>query len=470
MNIKFVVIVAPFTDLARRRYKLSAALPIRKNDKKANTSWRDGLTKYFPSYNSGITDHTEYTITYDALKNPTSYYNGSRYDFTWQGRTLTSTVLDGITSSYVYDVDGLRTQKTVGDVVYNYYWNNGQLAAMTITSGTDVDSLMFSYDCEGVPFAMSYNENVYYYLTDIQGNVNGLIDENGRIVAEYAYDAWGVILSESAISEAYTEVMNANPIRYRGYTYDAETKLYYLQSRYYDPVVGRFLNADDVRYLGASGTVLSFNLFSYCENDSINKFDPAGSDAIWLQNSTAVLNLGHTGLLIEYKGWWYYWYWGADAIFGSLKYFGDSIVYRSIILAAASTVLAEAYLVKVCRSSLINSNTELNQILKKITDSIRLYHYNTSINTVEKFDGYIYFDGNFEKGYNSLIKLEKSKRYNLLKNNCMQTCVDALLKGKNLLTHGKCYKYLLNARNMIVPNEAYRYLSRYRNILLGGLI
>jgi len=147
---------------------------------------------------------------------------------------------------------------------------------MTITNGSEVNELMFAYDSEGTAFAMSYNETVYYYLTDIQGNVNGLIDENGNIVAEYAYDVWGKPISATATTETHAKAMTANPIRYRGYTYDSDTGLYYLQSRYYDPTTGRFLNADDVSYLGTTGNVLSYNLFAYCENDAINNSDPTG--------------------------------------------------------------------------------------------------------------------------------------------------------------------------------------------------
>ncbi|MBR5827037.1 MAG: RHS repeat-associated core domain-containing protein, partial [Clostridia bacterium] len=64
--------------------------------------------------------------------------------------------------------------------------------------------------------------------------------------------------------------------RYRGYVYDSETGLYYLQSRYYDPETGRFLNADDVDYIGISGTVISFNSFAYCGNNPIMYVDPTG--------------------------------------------------------------------------------------------------------------------------------------------------------------------------------------------------
>ena len=65
-------------------------------------------------------------------------------------------------------------------------------------------------------------------------------------------------------------------VRYRSYVYDEETGLYYLQSRYYDPETGRFLNADDVEYIGYDGTVLSYNSFAYCENEPVNRYDPSG--------------------------------------------------------------------------------------------------------------------------------------------------------------------------------------------------
>ena len=67
-----------------------------------------------------------------------------------------------------------------------------------------------------------------------------------------------------------------NPIRYRGYYYDVETGLYYLQSRYYDPQTGRFINADDTDYLGADGSFASYNLFAYCSNNPVMNSDPTG--------------------------------------------------------------------------------------------------------------------------------------------------------------------------------------------------
>ena len=92
---------------------------------------------------------------------------------------------------------------------------------------------------------------------------------------EYTYDAWGNILTVTG-GMANT-LGKANPLRYRGYIYDEETRLYYLQSRYYDPQIGRFINADDTAYLGANGDFISYNLFTYCHNNPVNMADNGGT-------------------------------------------------------------------------------------------------------------------------------------------------------------------------------------------------
>ena len=71
------------------------------------------------------------------------------------------------------------------------------------------------------------------------------------------------------------------PFRYRGYVYDAETGLYHVSSRYYDPEVGRWINADDTAYLGADGTPFSYNLFAYCVNNPVNRTDINGNWSGW---------------------------------------------------------------------------------------------------------------------------------------------------------------------------------------------
>ena len=105
---------------------------------------------------------------------------------------------------------------------------------------------------------------MFYYVKNLQGDIVKILDEGGNEKASYVYNAWGNILSQSE-----DELSSINPLRYRGYVYDEDTTLYYLQTRYYDPQTGRFINADDTAYIGATGTVLSANIFTYCENNAI---------------------------------------------------------------------------------------------------------------------------------------------------------------------------------------------------------
>ena len=133
---------------------------------------------------------------------------------------------------------------------------------------TPTDTLIFSYDENGKPAALTYNGNTYYYVTTQQGDVMYIVDGSNNIKASYTYNAWGEIISSSG------ELADVNPIRYRGYYYDAETGLYYLQSRYYDPVICRFINAD--KYASTGQDFLGFNMFAYCGNNPVNNSDPDG--------------------------------------------------------------------------------------------------------------------------------------------------------------------------------------------------
>ena len=85
-----------------------------------DSQWLDRLTKY-----------NGQTITYDGIGNPLNYYNGSSYTFTWNGRELATAVKGSTSVSYKYGADGLRTQKTVGSTVYNYYYADGLLVRQT---------------------------------------------------------------------------------------------------------------------------------------------------------------------------------------------------------------------------------------------------------------------------------------------------------------------------------------------------
>ena len=132
----------------------------------------------------------------------------------------------------------------------------------------------FTFTENGTNYSSSY-----YYVTNLQGDVIAILNANHAIVAEYTYDAWGNILSitnasGTDISGNATHIANLNPLRYRGYVYDTETGFYYLQSRYYDPGVGRFVNLDGFVSTGAGFS--GFNMFAYCNNNPVMYVDYSG--------------------------------------------------------------------------------------------------------------------------------------------------------------------------------------------------
>ena len=217
-----------------------------------NSAWRDLLT----AYNGG-------SITYSG-GNPTKYYDGST--FTWtQGRRLATAKVGSTNISYAYDMAGVRSSKTVGSTTYKFTTLSGLVTRQT-GGGKTID---FVYDENNQPLAMKYNNTLYYYVLNAQGDVVRIVNSSRSTVASYTYDPWGKIISSSGT------LADINPLRYRGYYYDAETGFYYLQSRYYDPEIGRFINADSYASTDATG-LLSTNMFAYCENDPVNKSDPSG--------------------------------------------------------------------------------------------------------------------------------------------------------------------------------------------------
>ena len=145
---------------------------------------------------------------------------------------------------------------------------NGTLLGQTKGS----DTIVFLYDEKANKYGFDYSGTKYYYIFNVQGDVIGILNQSGNQIVSYQYDPWGKVLSVDG-SEAST-IGQLNPIRYRGYYYDTETGFYYLQSRYYDPITRRFLNADIL--VGNVGSVGQNNLFNYCSNNPVNFADPTG--------------------------------------------------------------------------------------------------------------------------------------------------------------------------------------------------
>ena len=131
-----------------------------------------------------------------------------------------------------------------------------------------------------------YNGSDYYYRKNLQGDIIGILSAAGTELVNYSYDAWGNILWTE--DESGINLSSLNPYRYRGYYYDTETGLYYLNSRYYDPRTGRFINADEIEYLGADAE-FSCNLYAYCANNPVMLTDEAGCLPSWANKLIAAV-------------------------------------------------------------------------------------------------------------------------------------------------------------------------------------
>ena len=254
-----------------------------------DSNWKDKLTAY------GDTP-----ITYDAIGNPLTYRG---YTLTWQnGRQLASMKYGAINIGFTYDVDGLRTSKTIPNVglEHKYYYVGNRLQYETLGGSS---ALWYFYDADGNPSGIRYKNgdsiNDYYFVCNWRGDVIQIYNASGTLVGSYTYDAWGRV-TENATSADTENITETNPIRYRGYYYDTETRLYYLKSRYYDPAVKRFLNADG--YVQTGDGLHDKNMFAYCLNNSVNLSDPTGKFA-WIVVGALVFIgvVGVAGGILGYK-------------------------------------------------------------------------------------------------------------------------------------------------------------------------
>lgn len=183
---------------------------------------------------------------------------------------------------FAYDGLGRRTRK--GTIQY-LYDNENNLIYQS-------NGLEFIYDTTGVA-GFKYKDSVYFYRKDAQGNIIAILDSNGTVVVKYNYDAWGRHNITDADGEPIMDAEHIgylNPFRYRSYYYDTETRLYYLQTRYYDPEVGRFISQDDIDYAEPE-VINGINLYAYCGNNPVMNVDPNGT---WFFTFLAIL----AGLLL----------------------------------------------------------------------------------------------------------------------------------------------------------------------------
>ena len=234
-----------------------------------NVEWPDQMTKF-----------NDNVITYDAIGNPLTI--GENITLKWLNGRQLSEYIDGTNViSYKYNQDGIRTSKIINNVETKYFLEDSRV----IIEKTGDDVLYYIHsDVDGI-IGFKYNEDLYYYIKNIHNDIIGMIDSQYNIIAKYKYDSWGNILSivdadNNDVANDLTHIANINSFRYRSYYYDKETKLYYLNSRYYNPAWGRFVNADNI--INSNNDLLSHNLYIYCSNDPINRVDSQGHG--WLSN------------------------------------------------------------------------------------------------------------------------------------------------------------------------------------------
>ena len=220
----------------------------------------------------GVTTSNK-TLTYDGAGNLIS---DGEFTYTWQmGRQLQGISGTGLTTSYKYNENGLRTEKIVNGQTHEYTLLGSSVTREVIkdATGNILWTIHYSYAGDSTPVSIDVNGTEYYYLKNGQGDITHIVDGDGDEVASYEYDAWGNHLEVTG-----GDIAELNPYRYRGYRYDSETGLFYVGSRYYDPEIGRFINADDTDVFGVEqGSLLQYNLFAYCLNNPVNRFDDEGT-------------------------------------------------------------------------------------------------------------------------------------------------------------------------------------------------
>ncbi len=177
---------------------------------------------------------------------------------------------------------------------------SGLVKTLTVRDGKKSDSqpalsvYTLEYDAEGNAVKVTHGKPHKNAL----GDIDAIYDTDMNLVGEYIYDAWGNCTIETTGTDNLA-IMQLNPFRYRGYYWDKELNLYYLQTRYYDPETGRFINADNIGYALEYYEVLNnLNLYSYCINNPVKNYDPAGNLFLLLLGAVAVGALIGTAIYV----------------------------------------------------------------------------------------------------------------------------------------------------------------------------
>lgn len=296
-----------------------------------NAAWKDQLKAV-----NGV------GITYDSIGNPLS---DGTWTYNWEkGRQLKRMSKSDRTVEFKYNENGLRIQKilnpdTANEEVTNYTLHGKNIVHMTKDKGQQHDDLHFFYDASNKPAVVEYNGTKYAYVHNLQGDIVAILDSNGATVVQYKYDAWGrPIGKEGSLAGTLGTVQ---PFRYRGYVYDEETGLYYLNTRYFDTYRSRFINSDSVMTPS-----LCNNLFSYCLNTPVCRTDALGTESLaadaWLFIQQNGMNIAMADAYLPIFDMALFAMVGGATILSIGEWAVNSVVniYESLTATSAATVVA----------------------------------------------------------------------------------------------------------------------------------
>ncbi len=255
---------------------------------KYDSVWKDKLISYDGK-----------SITYDEAGHPLNYMGTT---MSWDVNNNLTNLTKGSTKiSYTYQSTGERRSKTVNGTTTTYNYNNGLL--LSETKGNE--TFRYYYDSTGKVTSIGYQKGSaaevgYFFARNGQGDVVAIYrSSDSKLIGTYEYDLWGKLISAKEASSGIDTdgILTKNPIRYRGYYYDNETGFYYLQSRYYDPSVRRWISPDKIEVVleHLDNSIIATNLYAYCLNNPVDKYDPDGYFAMAATATVAASGATLTG-------------------------------------------------------------------------------------------------------------------------------------------------------------------------------
>ena len=204
-------------------------------------------------------------------------------ELTWNNQNQLLRINNDI--KYQYDVNGIRSYKTVKGLETRYITQNNQIICEENNNGIIIYQYILN-KLIGFTYTTSSGTKEYLYIRNIQGDITSIIDSEGNKVCSYIYDGYGnhiVLNQDDNLENDPLSIGHINPFRYRGYYYDEESGLYYLNSRYYDPETGRFISLDVLSILDETkGQINGLNLYMYCNDNPIMYCDPTGHIAFFV--------------------------------------------------------------------------------------------------------------------------------------------------------------------------------------------